>query len=128
MTPNAVASTKSRVLVLENPGLLPFRLDYLVKVGIDNGIPPIRERDDLTQDFRLRRAAARLKAPARPSFRETWNENWRVSTPRMKWPESKLDSRLGNSAIEEFRAVSSSAIPPGTLIDSRFIRICARVW
>src|SRR6266851_7827313 len=57
------------------------------------------------------------KAPARPSFRETCNENWRASGPPWRWPESKFDSRLGKVQFGEFRAVSSSAIPPGTSID-----------
>ena len=61
------------------------------------------------------------EAPARPSFGETWNENWRASTPRLKWPESKLDSRLGESAIDESLVASSSAMPAGNSIDSRFM-------
>jgi hypothetical protein len=41
--------------------------------------------------------------------------------PSGKWPESKLDSRLGKVQFVEFRAVAPSAIPPGNLIDSRFV-------
>src|SRR5437660_1072239 len=68
------------------------------------------------------------KAPARPSFREAWNENWRARTPRLKWPESKLDSRLSNSAIEESGRYRLPPFRPETQLIRALCGICARVW